>query len=207
MSSAHLTPVFRGRAEIHSRIVYKMIAVKALQICTKLQQAWHNGILTYPVSKYIIKIERLRGKAMYKRLLILLSAASAIWLSACSSSGLKDSLKGKPDVEEIGIIRCSVDMNSYNKELTTAKLSDGGNAADFTSLIIDARSGDCIVFDNVEFTGAKCLVLEAATSENSTGKAIDLYYDEIIDGNKIGTIVTNGTQRSMPWTLMSSMRF
>lgn len=51
------------------------------------------------------------------------------------------------------------------------------------------------------------LVLEAATSENSTGKAIDLYYDEIIDGNKIGTIVTNGTQRSMPWTLMSSMRF
>lgn len=53
---------------------------------------------------------------MYKRLLILLSAASAIWLSACSSSGLKDSLKGKPDVEEIGIIRCSVDMNSYNKE-------------------------------------------------------------------------------------------
>lgn len=67
---------------------------------------------------------------MYKRLLILLSAASAIWLSACSSSGLKDSLKGKPDVEEIGIIRCSVDMNSYNKELTTAKLSDGGNAAD-----------------------------------------------------------------------------
>lgn len=132
---------------------------------------------------------------MYKKLWILLAAMSVIGLTACSQTSSPDITNIQSKVEETKVIRGSIEMNSCNSELTTAKYKKSDNAADFTSLTIDAKSGDCIVFDNVEFTGAKCLVLEAAISENSTNKAIDLYADEITDANKIGTLITNSVAK------------
>ncbi len=138
---------------------------------------------------------------MYRRLFISLAVASALCLSACSSSELPDGMTdqsgisqpdiSKSDEEEIPDTKWSVEMNSYNKKLTTAKCSDSENAADFTSLTVDAEPGDCIAFDNVKFNDAKCLMLEAAISENSTDKRINLYVDEVVDANKIGTMITN----------------
>ena len=101
---------------------------------------------------------------MYRKLLIPLAMAAALCLSACSPSELPDSTAdqsdisqpdiSKPDEEEIHNAKWSVEMNSYNKKLTTAKCSDSENAADFTSLTVDAEPGDCIAFDNVKFNDA-----------------------------------------------------
>lgn len=46
-------------------------------------------------------------------------------------------------------IRRSMEMNSFNRQLSTAKCTESDNAADFSSLLIEAQQGDRIIFENV----------------------------------------------------------
>lgn len=93
-------------------------------------------------------------------------------------------------------IRESIDMNSFNSQLSTAKCTESDNAADFSSLLIEAQQGDYITFENLNFDNAKCLLLEAAISEGSTDKTIELYIDEVNEQNKIGSLITSTKAKS-----------
>lgn len=86
-------------------------------------------------------------------------------------------------------------MDKYNRQLTTAECLASNNASDFTSLTIDAKAGECLVYDDINFTDSKCLMLEAAIADGSTNKAIELYYDEITSANRIATLTTLETAK------------
>ena len=140
---------------------------------------------------------------MKKNCLALLIAA--VFLTGCSNAG--DDISATPPcettdeasvgIEENSELRFfSMEMNNYNTVATTAKCTKSSNAADFTSLLIEANSGECVVFENIDFTGAECLLLEAAVPEDSTGKIVDLYIDEISEENKIGVLTTTGLAKS-----------
>ena len=60
-----------------------------------------------------------------------------------------------------------IDINEYVLQLTTAKCVPGKNSPDFSSIKITAEKSDVIAYDNVDFTGAKCLLLEAAVCPES----------------------------------------
>lgn len=130
-----------------------------------------------------------------KRLLpILLALISIAALSSCADAA-EDIAQNSIDIvesEDINILsNGSIDMNRYNKELTTASCTPGDNAADFTSLKIKAQTGDIIAFDDIGFTGKKCLMLVAAIPQGSTDKKIELYIDDVSEPCRIGTLTTN----------------
>lgn len=126
-------------------------------------------------------------------------------LSGCSSGELAEqnvpaettaSAENAPSTEKSHGVeaesseRRTMEMNSFNSDLSTAKCTESSNAADFSSLRIEAAAGDQITFEQINFDNAKCLLLETSVSEGSTNKAIELYIDEIKEENKIGTLIT-----------------
>ena len=82
-------------------------------------------------------------------------------------------------------------MKNYDSTLTTAKCNPGKHSADFSSIKITAEKGDVIAYDNVDFTGAKCLLLEAAVCPKSA-RTIELYIDDVSVENKIGVVYIGG---------------
>ena len=86
-----------------------------------------------------------------------------------------------------------MNIKEYNKALTTAKCCSGENAPDFNSIAITAQKGACIVFDGVDFTGAKCLLAKLSVDANNTSKPIEIYADEISEQNSVGTVLTAET--------------
>lgn len=88
-----------------------------------------------------------------------------------------------------------IDINEYVLQLTTAKCASGKNSPDFSSIKITAEKGDVIAYDNVDFTGAKCLLLEAAVSPKSA-RTVELYIDVVAVENKIGIIYIGGRTKA-----------
>ena len=88
----------------------------------------------------------------------------------------------------------SIDAESYNAVASSASAAPASNAADLNSVAITARAGDTLVFDNVNFTGAKCLMMTAAIAADSGNKAIALYIDSVAEENRIGTLTTNAAK-------------
>ncbi len=78
-------------------------------------------------------------------------------------------------------------MKNYNRDLTTAKCSPGNNAADDSAIKIIAEKGDVIAYDDVDFTGAKRLLLEAAVSPKSA-RTVELFVDDVSVEKEIGII-------------------
>ena len=84
----------------------------------------------------------------------------------------------------------SINAGLYDSSTSTATVSAATNAPDFTPMKVVASSGKTLVFKNVYFTGAKCLMMSAAVSSGSTNKSIELYIDSVDASNKIGVLNT-----------------
>ena len=84
----------------------------------------------------------------------------------------------------------SINAGLYDSSTSTATVTAATNAPDFTSIKVVASSGKTLVFKNVYFTGAKCLMMSAAVSSGSTNKSIELYIDSVDASNKIGVLNT-----------------
>ena len=89
----------------------------------------------------------------------------------------------------------SVDADMYNVAESTVIVQKADNSADLDSLNVSADAGDVLVFDNVDMTNAKALMLVASIPEGSTGKSISLYRDSAQEGNLIGTLTTRTTAK------------
>ncbi|MGN1003196.1 MAG: alpha-L-fucosidase [Oscillospiraceae bacterium] len=95
-------------------------------------------------------------------------------------------------VPETGGLTGSINAEGYNATKSTVDVTSATNAADLSSMNIAADAGETLVFDNVDFTGAKCLMMTAAIASGSAGKTINLYIDDsAVAANKIGTLTTN----------------
>ncbi len=84
----------------------------------------------------------------------------------------------------------SIDADKYNSTESTAVVTKSDNSADLDSAVISAKAGDMLVFDNVDMTNAKALMLVASIPAGSTGKVISLYYDSTDSANLLGTLTT-----------------
>ena len=89
----------------------------------------------------------------------------------------------------------SIDADTYNTAESTATATKANNSADLDSLKVSADAGDLLVFDNVDMTNAKALMLVASIPEGSTGKAISIYRDSAEESNLIGTLTTLATAK------------
>ena len=100
------------------------------------------------------------------------------------------------DTGNVDVLTGSIDAEKYNVGTSTATVTTGtNNAADLSSMKVEATAGQTLVFDNVNFTGAKCLMMTAAIAVGSTNKAIDLYIDSVDEANKIGTLMTRSVAK------------
>jgi len=89
----------------------------------------------------------------------------------------------------------SIDADTYNAAESTVTTVKADNSADLDSLTVSANAGDVFVFDNVDMTSAKALMLVASVPEGSTGKSISLYRDSAEESNLIGTLTTRTTAK------------
>ena len=85
-----------------------------------------------------------------------------------------------------------IDINEYVLQLTTAKCTPGKHSPDYSSIKITAEKGDVIAYDGVDFTGAKCVLLEAAVSPECA-RTVELYIDAVTVENKIGVVYIGGS--------------
>lgn len=77
----------------------------------------------------------------------------------------------------------------------TAKRTVNSNAADLTSVAVEAKAGESLTFEKLDFADARVLMLVAAVGHGSGGKQIDIYADSVSEANHLGTMTLHGEKK------------